>query len=213
MRMVGRPEYGLLAQLLWVTIVRAHWLVGSMWHSSHKAQKSRGGRQEEYSNLRQPQLTRWPIWCSQKYMMCLCWIQPISNQVSLLIRSMFVLNYSRVTQLFNHLNNTQALITFEWTPLQQRWQNCDICHSALVTDTVNLRAGIKRHTSMFQFLPRQSQLIQCFRHTSVTLRYNYICYLQNKTFCLQKVKHIMVFYRTPVKATSTIFPEASFSFG
>lgn len=61
--MVGWPDYGLLAQLLWVTIVRAHWLVGSMWHSSHKAQKSRRvmyliiQRRRETGRIFKPQTT------------------------------------------------------------------------------------------------------------------------------------------------------------
>lgn len=116
MRIVGRPDYGLLAQLLWVTIVRAHWLVGSMWHSSHKAQKSRRvmyliiQRRRETGRIPKPETTTTN---HMAHVVCLCLIQPISNQVSLLTCSMFVLNYLPLTQLFNHLNNTQVLITFE----------------------------------------------------------------------------------------------------
>lgn len=56
-RMAGLPVYGLLAQLLWVTIERAQKLVAQLTQSL-EVKRSWGFRQRHHSGLTQPQITR-----------------------------------------------------------------------------------------------------------------------------------------------------------
>lgn len=129
----------------------------------------------------------------QIYTMCVCGIEAISNQVSLLTRSEFALNYSLPTQLFNHNNQTTGPHHFWMNYLAATVTKLTFCRSALVTDTQPI------------FRPAASLLWQSFRHATVTAATS-----KMRFHCLREVKRMMAFCRATPEDTSA---KASFSYG